>query len=222
MPAANLYETLGVARDASEKEIKSAYRALARRAHPDVGGDGDEFKTIATAYNCLMDPEKRKHYDTFGEIDEGDHPALVFLISLFNDLVLEALNGRIRFEEWDLISALKERIKRSPEQLHAAITENERRARELKKAAVRLKAKQGEDNQLAKVLLKPVAELEAAAKESRSKLAQLEQRIIPEALEILAKYNYEYVSAFTGPGWKFQTINGSTIGWAQFDARRGS
>ena len=64
------YKTLGVAKDADEKTIKSAYRKLARRHHPDVnpdkGATDAKFKEINEAYEVLSDPEKRKKYDTLG------------------------------------------------------------------------------------------------------------------------------------------------------------
>ncbi len=64
------YKTLGVGRNASDKEIKSAYRKLARKYHPDVNpGDKqaeDKFKEIGEAYEVLSDPEKRRRYDQFG------------------------------------------------------------------------------------------------------------------------------------------------------------
>ena len=61
------YKTLGVARDADDKAIKSAYRKLARKHHPDVNkGSSDRFKEISEAYTVLSDPEKRKRYDTLG------------------------------------------------------------------------------------------------------------------------------------------------------------
>ena len=69
----DLYEVLGVARDASPDEIKKAYRKLARRFHPDVNpGSADaekRFKDIQEAYSVLSDGEKRKQYDTFGTVD---------------------------------------------------------------------------------------------------------------------------------------------------------
>ena len=63
------YQTLGIARTASEKEIKSAYRKLARQYHPDVNKDpkaGDRFKLINEAYEVLSDPKKREKYDRLG------------------------------------------------------------------------------------------------------------------------------------------------------------
>ena len=69
--AKNYYDTLGIKRDASEKEIRQAYRRLARKYHPDVNS-GDKaaettFKAVNEAHEVLSDPENRKKYDRFGE-----------------------------------------------------------------------------------------------------------------------------------------------------------
>ena len=65
------YSILGVAKNAPEKEIKSAYRKLARKYHPDVNpGDKaaeEKFKEISEAYEVLSDAEKRQKYDQFGD-----------------------------------------------------------------------------------------------------------------------------------------------------------
>lgn len=64
------YEILGVSKDADEKEIKSAYRKLAKKYHPDLNkGDdkaAEKFKEVSEAYEVLSDKDKRKKYDTFG------------------------------------------------------------------------------------------------------------------------------------------------------------
>jgi molecular chaperone DnaJ len=68
--AKTLYDTLGVAKGASQDEIKKAYRKLARQYHPDKNpGDTeaeDRFKEVQGAYDVLSDEEKRKQYDRFG------------------------------------------------------------------------------------------------------------------------------------------------------------
>src|SRR5262245_48944600 len=67
------YSTLGVAKTATEKEIKQAYRKLARKYHPDVNpGDKsaeNRFKEMSEAYEVLSDPEQRRKYDTLGSPD---------------------------------------------------------------------------------------------------------------------------------------------------------
>lgn len=68
--AKDYYQLLGVSRKADEKEIKQAYRKLARKLHPDVNPNDKtaegKFKEVSEAYDVLGDPEKRKLYDQFG------------------------------------------------------------------------------------------------------------------------------------------------------------
>jgi len=66
----DLYQTLGVSRDADSDAIKKAYRRLARQLHPDVNPDPtthDKFKDVTRAYEVLSDPEKRRMYDLGGD-----------------------------------------------------------------------------------------------------------------------------------------------------------
>ena len=57
------YDVLGVSKNATDKEIKSAFRKLAVKYHPDAGGDEQKFKEISEAYETLSDETKRKQYD---------------------------------------------------------------------------------------------------------------------------------------------------------------
>ena len=57
------YKTLGVPRDADADTIKKAFRKLARKYHPDAGGDEAKFKEINEAYEVLSDDKKRKLYN---------------------------------------------------------------------------------------------------------------------------------------------------------------
>ena len=73
------YQTLGVARGASEKEIKSAYRKLAKELHPDKNKDNpkatERFSAVTNAYDLLSDADKRARFDR-GEIDADGNPAM--------------------------------------------------------------------------------------------------------------------------------------------------
>ena len=68
---ANFYDTLGVAKGASDDDIKRAYRKLAHKHHPDkAGGDEKKFKEINEAYQVLSDKSKRQQYDQYGQTFE--------------------------------------------------------------------------------------------------------------------------------------------------------
>ncbi len=70
-PNKDHYQTLGVSRQAGEKQIRQAFRRLARQHHPDVNPGNAEaerrFKEINAAYEVLLDPEKRRKYDQYGD-----------------------------------------------------------------------------------------------------------------------------------------------------------
>ncbi|MFH0956457.1 MAG: DnaJ domain-containing protein, partial [Candidatus Aenigmatarchaeota archaeon] len=71
MPKKDYYQILGVSRDASEEELKKAFRQLARKHHPDVNpgdkGAEEKFKEINGAFEVLKDPARRAAYDQYGE-----------------------------------------------------------------------------------------------------------------------------------------------------------
>lgn len=93
--AKDYYASLGVAKDASEQEIKKAYRKLAVKYHPDKNpGDTkaeDRFKEISEAYAVLSDKEKRRNYDQFGDSNFHQHYSQedIFRGTNFNDIFTE-------------------------------------------------------------------------------------------------------------------------------------
>ena len=79
MASDDYYEVLGVSRQATDDEIKKAYRRLARQHHPDANQDdpeaSEQFKAVQRAYETLRDPERRRRYDMFGSDDDRVAPA---------------------------------------------------------------------------------------------------------------------------------------------------
>jgi DnaJ-class molecular chaperone len=73
MNAASPYDTLGVEQTAGKEAIRAAFKALAKRHHPDVaGGENETFSRIKAAYDLLMDDQARQRYDEFGVIPGDD------------------------------------------------------------------------------------------------------------------------------------------------------
>lgn len=96
----DLYAVLGVPRDANKAAIRRAYRAKARRAHPDGGGSAEYFEQVKTAYDTLIDEARRRRYDETGEGGEEptDTPRAELIEILFNglDLALLKLSQRAK------------------------------------------------------------------------------------------------------------------------------
>src|ERR1044071_7914250 len=88
------YSVLGVSRDASDVEIKRAFRELARKHHPDVSSadNGEAFREINEAYAVLSDPETRARYDRWGHPD--DTSGLSAVVEAAQDILNDLFRGR--------------------------------------------------------------------------------------------------------------------------------
>jgi curved DNA-binding protein len=105
--AKDYYQTLGVPRNASEEEIKKAYRKLAMQYHPDRNPGkekwaNEKFKEINEAYGILGDPEKRKQYDQFGTVGNiGDIFGSPFTRTTFEDMMKDFGGAGLGFDFLD-------------------------------------------------------------------------------------------------------------------------
>ncbi|MCP5018405.1 MAG: DnaJ domain-containing protein [Ketobacter sp.] len=99
------YQTLNVDVDAPVSEIKKSYKDLAKKHHPDTGGNVDRFQELAHAWNILKDENSRSHYDKFGE-DPAQYPPNAAL-----SLVAGLLNQMMDDPQIEDINLIKEGIK---------------------------------------------------------------------------------------------------------------
>jgi curved DNA-binding protein len=105
--AKDYYGTLGVPRNASDGEIKKAYRKLAMQYHPDRNPGkekwaNEKFKEINEAYGVLGDPQKRKQYDQFGTVGNiGDIFGSPFTQSTFEEMMKDFGGAGLRFDFLD-------------------------------------------------------------------------------------------------------------------------
>lgn len=99
----NPYEVLGVKEDATDQEIKTAYRQKSMEHHPDRGGDEKRFHIVNLAYRVLSDPEKRKLYDDQGVVmDESPDHMKNLINSRLIDIADRWLDLRLQGKKVDL------------------------------------------------------------------------------------------------------------------------
>jgi curved DNA-binding protein CbpA len=106
----NPYAMLGIERDADGEAVKTAYRKIAKSAHPDSGGDAEQFGRLQACYDLLKDPVRRKVYD-----DTGYDPQLADVRDLEGVLVLETLINDFILDErepgsFDPVAAMRRKL----------------------------------------------------------------------------------------------------------------
>lgn len=147
----NLYELLGVPRDADAKAIKAAYRRAARAHHPDMeGGDTAKFQQVKRAYDILNDPLARKRYDETGdtEIRSRESGAIQGLA----ELVLHLLQKAENVDTLDLHKIVHDTIARAAHEQRHNLGVIRRQIAKMERARARLgKRGQGENIMVAVV-----------------------------------------------------------------------
>lgn len=197
----DLYALLGVKRDASNRELKKAYRDQARRAHPDGGGTTEEFVAVRSAYAVLSDAERRDRYDRTGDESSQDvmtewSEAVRFILFALEN-VLQQLTVPVK--NANVVGMLRDIILR---ELHNGIKPNYdkavRRTEALTEFRARLDVLPGEhENRFLQVLdvhLRQAVQHEQAARGA--------VRAAERALEELSHYksDHEIVTWFYGAG----------------------
>ena len=117
----NYYELLGVTPDSDMAEIKSAYRKLARKFHPDVNPDGmSKFKDISRAYDVLSNIERRKRYDTINgifknkqEFKENKSDSVKSNVNESEKMTSAKLDNKINFDLFSLFKKYKSRANKN-------------------------------------------------------------------------------------------------------------
>lgn len=124
-----MYEVLGLTKDASQDDIKKAYRKLAMKHHPDKGGNPEEFKKITNAYEILSDPQKRQNLDQFGDpngpqMSQGGGMPGGFPADIFAQMFGGGFNGPVRRENHhhEIHISLDDAYKGLTKNLHITLT----------------------------------------------------------------------------------------------------
>tara|TARA_Y100000310_G_scaffold173688_1_gene173826 strand:+ start:2267 stop:2881 length:615 start_codon:yes stop_codon:yes gene_type:complete len=164
-----LYDALGVSTDATQAEIKRAYKRLAMQLHPDrPNGDADTFLPIQAAYDVLSDESKRRRYDETGDVEDRRFEDLV------TDKMMQLFNGMLS-EEQNVIGDAVEQMRGMIEKGINGTMHNQNKVEakktQLKKRRNRIKITQGHGANLYKQLA------DAAITSCDQQIAQLEEEI---------------------------------------------
>lgn len=185
----SLYEELGVSPRASPEDVRKAHRRMARKHHPDTGGEREAFERVQRAADVLRDPQRRLMYDRTGkaeaEPDNSESGAVQMLVAAFQ----QALQmGEV--ERRDVIGTACDLLRRQSADLGMAKASVEQDKRRTEQAIKRLKHKGGKANHLDFVMRDQLQAIEAA-------LAQIEMNraAVKRALELANDYSWDVDAA---------------------------
>lgn len=186
------YAVLGLTRDVSDARIKTAHRRLAKKAHPDVGGDDKTFAAVQLAYEVLKDPARRKLYDETGKIDteadNGDQGAWGLLMGLLTG-VLGAEEDPVHYE---LVRLMRDQVKKNLAELDQNTPKLDRMAARALALAKRFRRKPRKDTNTEQpnVLALMLEHHARSVREVQDKEKARRQQMV-RALELLEEYEFD-------------------------------
>jgi len=202
----DLYETLGVDKDASPEEIKAAYRRRAKDCHPDKnGGDPDkaeEFKQVALAHRVLSDEEERAHYDRTGgtrsKANDPETQARNEIITTFMTVVTALKPEDVAHS--NLVELTAKGLEAHRQDGRNCVRECDKSLKKLNAVKKRLQKKEAADPFLEAVIEGSIAAAERATAQAVDGIA-----ILDKALDLLLNsYEYDF-EADINLGWTSST-----------------
>lgn len=179
----NPYEVLGVPRNATDKQIKLAYKRRAKKLHPDVGGDPEEFLKLQHSYLVLSDPKQRSKYDNDGTIEDDieQDGAINLLVNIFN----EVLNQNVPYYV-DYVHTMKQLLRKKQTEQQVRIPELEGDIKRFEQIRDRLSRKKNGNPILDQVLNNKIENCKGGIKACQESIQNYER-----AITILADYKFK-------------------------------
>lgn len=200
----SFYDQLGVKRDASHAEIRKAYRRKVRKAHPDAGGNAEDFLALQLAYSVLSDPGKREHYNSTGEAPKDGPNPFGEVAALMVQLVKAH-----SVTSTDLVESARQKIQTASKDTVKAMVAGEQEIGRFREAALRISHPL--ENHLRQAILNHVVELERGQAALKERAELLEQ-----CLRVLDGYTYRVDPKDVNPWWQqtslLATRKGATLG----------
>ncbi|OAP45938.1 molecular chaperone DnaJ [Sinorhizobium saheli] len=183
------YVLLGIERDADERAIRTAYRRAVKTAHPDRGGDADQFGKLQAAYDLLKDPVRRKVFDDTGYdpelADPKDLKGLMMLETLVNEFILDEREPG----SFDPVAAMRRKLSDDIVKNRFHILELERHRSRVRKHLDRL-GRRPDTDVLGSMLRARSQSIADAIKNAEAQIEAIEQ-----AYQMLEGYSYELEAA---------------------------
>lgn len=184
----SLYDDLGVGKNASFEEIRSAYRRRARECHPDLGGDREEFERIQNAHDVLADADRRARYDQTGDTaEEPDNhfsELTAVIIAAFDHVLAQA---GAKFREHDLIVHTRGVLRGQKRGIEASIAGAAEEMAKLEELVERLKFEGAGPDILSGTLRQRIRNQDEWIRSAEHKVEQIDQ-----AVEYLAAYGFDW------------------------------
>jgi len=210
----NLYDILGVHKNSTPEEIKTAYRNLAKIHHPDKGGSKEEFSRIQMAYDVLSDTERRAKYDSTGETEKErgfEEQFFGFVASQIIPIIEKADNL-----DFDLMKEAKDHIKGLIRIGKKNIYELMGKKAHFEHAIERCKSKNGKENIMAKILQSKLDHIENVKIQVESELQFIEKCLVE-----IDNFDYDFTEMPKKKGWVaidlesvFSEQSGSVFDWS--------
>lgn len=146
----NLYDALHITPDADSETIKTAYRKMAAKTHPDTGGSVESFALVKHAYDILSDDERRKKYDTTGDASENQPnnqmTMVLETVQRFMEQTFTAIDSQNRDPlKCDVIAMMLAAIQEETAKTEKAISDGAAALGNAEKIQIRFTVKEGEN-----------------------------------------------------------------------------
>jgi len=180
----NLYDKLGVKKNATKDEIKSAYRKKAKENHPDKGGSKEEMTELTICYSILSSDDKRKKYDETGSTDTAN-PFEQRFYAFVNQIFIAIIEGNENPYGVDIIDMFKIKTRNIIETLQSNIIDSGQKKTKYENVLGRLTTK-GNDS----IMMIMNTQIESCT----HNINQLKEEIefLKQAQVVIDHYNYNY------------------------------